>query len=53
MSLVARCKRTGKDARTLQMLPDHVLADIGLERIDVLTGTNGNRDIWVIPHRYY
>jgi hypothetical protein len=53
LGLVTRCRKTGKDARTLAMLPDHVLADIGLEKIDVLTGTNGSRDIWVIPHRYY
>jgi len=51
-SLVQRCMRTGKDARALQTLPDHVLADMGLEKMDILTGTNGAREIWVIPHRY-
>ncbi len=50
---IAKRARMGRDARTLQMLPDDVLADIGLEKMDVLTGTNGNRDIWVILHRYY
>jgi hypothetical protein len=53
VNLVSRCKRSGKDARTLQNLPDHVLSDMGLEKMEVLTGTNGNREIWVIPHRYY
>lgn len=53
LNLISRCRRTGRDARTLQTLPDHVLADIGLEKIDVLTGTNGAREIRVIPHRYY
>jgi len=52
-SLFQRCMRTGKDARTLQTLPDHVLADIGLEKMEILTGTNGAREIWVIPHRYH
>ena len=50
---IAKRVRMNKDARTLQMLPGDVLADMGLEKMNVLTGTNGNRDIWVIAHRYY
>ena len=45
--------RTGKDRRVLQMLPDHVLADMGLEKIEITSGTDGGRNVWVIPHRYY
>jgi uncharacterized protein YjiS (DUF1127 family) len=51
--LAARRLRTGKDSRVLQTLPDHVLADIGLERIEFTSGTYGSRQTWVIPHRYY
>jgi uncharacterized protein YjiS (DUF1127 family) len=51
--LAARRLRTGKDSRVLQTLPDHVLADIGLERIEITSGTYGSRQTWVIPHRYY
>ncbi len=52
VSFISKRSRTGKDARTLQGLPNHVLADMGLEKMEILTGTNGNREIWVIPHRY-
>ncbi len=52
-SLIRRRRKTGKDARALQALPDHVLSDMGLEKMEILTGTNGTREIWVIPHRYY
>ena len=45
--------RTGKDRRVLQMLPDHVLSDMGLEKIEISSGTDGSRQVWVIPHRYY
>ena len=45
--------RTGKDRRVLQMLPDNVLADMGLEKIEIMSGTDGGRHVWVIPHRYY
>lgn len=44
--------RTGKDRRVLQTLPDHVLADMGLEKIEIMSGTDGRRHVWVIPHRY-
>jgi hypothetical protein len=42
----------GRDRRLLQRLPDYVLADMGLARIE-FRATNGSRDVWVIPHRYY
>jgi uncharacterized protein YjiS (DUF1127 family) len=45
--------RTGRDRRVLQMLPDNLLADMGLEKIEVTSGTGGERHVWVIPHRYY
>jgi hypothetical protein len=51
--LINKRMRTGKDSRVLQTLPDHVLADMGLERIEITTGTYGGRQTWVIPHRYY
>ena len=53
MSLISRTMRTGRDARALSALPDHVLADMGLEKMEIMSGTNGSREIWVIPHRYY
>ncbi len=49
--LISRRIRTGRDGRVLQMLPDHVLADMGLERIEITPGTDGGRRVWVIPHR--
>jgi uncharacterized protein YjiS (DUF1127 family) len=45
--------RTGRDRRVLQTLPDNVLADMGLEKIEVRSGTDGRHHVWVIPHRYY
>jgi hypothetical protein len=51
-NFIAKRVRMGRDARTLQMLPDNVLSDMGLEKLEVLTGTNGDRDIRVIRHRY-
>lgn len=45
--------RTGRDARVLQTLPEHVLADMGLQKMEILSGTHGSRHVWVIPHRYY
>ena len=51
--LINRRMRTGKDSRVLQTLPDRVLADMGLERVEIMSGTHGSRQTWVIPHRYY
>jgi len=45
--------RVGKDRRVLQTLPDYVLADMGLEKIEFRSAADGRRDVWVIPHRYY
>jgi hypothetical protein len=50
-NFIAKRARICRDARTLQMLPDSVLADMGLEKLHVLTGTIGNFDIRVIRHR--
>jgi hypothetical protein len=52
-SLIYRRIRTGNDMRVLQTLPDHVLADIGLQKMEFLSGSDGSRHVWVIPHRYY
>jgi hypothetical protein len=52
-SAVRRRMRVGKDRRVLQALPDYVLADMGLEKIEFRSATDGRRDVWVIPHRYY
>ena len=51
-NLIRRCRKVGKDARALQALPDHVLADMGFEKMNILTGTNGSREILIIPHRF-
>jgi hypothetical protein len=51
--LIYKRMRTGKDSRVLQALPDRVLADMGLERVEIVSGTHGSRQTWVIPHRYY
>ena len=51
--LINRRIRTGRDARVLQALPDQVLADMGLQKMEVLSGSDGSRNVWVIPHRYY
>ncbi len=53
LSLIQRCRKAGNDVRTLQTLPSHVLADIGLEKMEIMSGTYGGREIWVVPHRYY
>ena len=50
---IERRIRMGRDARELQTLPDHVLADMGLQKMEVLSGSDGSRHVWVIPHRYY
>lgn len=50
--LLARMMKTGRDHRVLQTLPDNVLADLGLERIEILRGPEGRRHVWVVPHRY-
>ena len=49
---IRRLLKIGKDRRTLQTLPESVLADLGLERLEVRSST-GSRDVWIIPHRYY
>ncbi len=48
-----RRMQAGKDRRVLQNLPDYVLADMGLEKIEFRSAVDGRRDVWVIPHRYY
>jgi len=51
-TLITGYFRAGKDGRVLQMLPDQVLADMGLERIEIMAGTDGRRHVWVVPHRH-
>lgn len=51
-ALITRSVRTSRDQRTLQMLPDNVLADMGLEKMEIMRGSDGQRQVWVIPHRY-
>lgn len=43
--------KAGRDERVLQTLPDHVLADIGLSKVEIMQGSHGGRQVWVIPHR--
>ena len=50
---IRRRIQVGKDRRVLQTLPDYVLADMGLEKIEFRSAVDGRRDVWVIPHRYY
>lgn len=50
--LISRLRRSGRDARVLKTLPDHVLADMGLQKIEIMSGTDGGRHVWVVPHRY-
>ena len=51
-TLITRYFRAGKDGRVLQTLPDQVLTDMGLERIEIMAGTDGRRHVWVVPHRH-
>jgi hypothetical protein len=53
LSAFRRRLQVGKDRRVLQTLPDYVLADMGLEKIEFRSAAEGRRDVWVIPHRYY
>jgi hypothetical protein len=53
LSRVRRWNQIGKDRRVLQTLPDYVLADMGLEKIEFRSAADGRRDVWVIPHRYH
>ena len=53
--IAARLRRqlqVGKDRRVLQALPDYVLADMGLEKIEFRSTADGRRDVCVIPHRH-
>jgi hypothetical protein len=50
---ISRRIQVGRDARVLQTLPGHVLADMGLEKMEIMAGTSNQRHVWVIPHRYY
>jgi hypothetical protein len=42
--------RIGKDRRVLQTVPAYVLADMGLERVELRTSV-GSQDIWLRPRR--
>ena len=46
--LINRFIRTSRDERALQMLPDNVLADMGLEKMEIMAWTSGQRHVWVI-----
>jgi uncharacterized protein YjiS (DUF1127 family) len=50
---IRRQVQTGRDRRYLQTLPESVLADMGLERVEILSASERRREVWVIPHRYY
>ncbi len=45
-----RRSKTGMDRRTLQAVPDYVLADMGLERTEIRTSF-GHHDVWIGPRR--
>lgn len=42
--------KIGKDRRTLQAVPTGLLADMGLERMDIRTST-GDHSVWIRPRR--
>jgi uncharacterized protein YjiS (DUF1127 family) len=52
--LISRCIRgwmkIGKDRRALQAVPAYLLADMGLERLEIRT-TSGNHAVWIAPRR--
>ena len=50
---IGRRMQVSRDARVLQTLPEHVLADMGLEKMEIMAGTSDQRHVWVIPRRYY
>jgi hypothetical protein len=54
LALISRCIRSwmkiGKDRRVLQTVPAYVLADMGLERVELRTSV-GSQDIWLRPRR--
>jgi hypothetical protein len=52
-TLIIRSIQANRDERVLQMLPDNVLADMGLEKMEIMAGSDGQRHVWVIPHRYH
>lgn len=43
--------KIGKDRRALQAVPDYLLTDIGLERLEIRT-TSGYHDVWISPRRF-
>jgi hypothetical protein len=43
--------QAGRDRRMLQSMPDYVLADMGLERIEFRSGADGRRATWLVSHR--
>ena len=51
--MLAACVKTDRDRRLLQTLPDHVLADMGLERIELPYGPDGDRHVWVGRTRHF
>jgi uncharacterized protein YjiS (DUF1127 family) len=42
--------KIGKDRRTLQTVPAYLLADMGLERMELRT-SSGDHAIWIAPRR--
>lgn len=45
-----RSAKINKDRRTLQTVPSYLLADMGLERVEIRTST-GSQDLWIAPRR--
>jgi hypothetical protein len=43
--------KTGKDRRMLQSVPAYLLADMGLERMEIRT-TAGSEEVWFAHRRY-
>jgi uncharacterized protein YjiS (DUF1127 family) len=52
LAFLRQRRKAGRDARALQKLPSHVLADMGLEKMEIRSGPLGGHETWIIPHRF-
>lgn len=46
-----RRMQAGRDRRALQALPDYMLSDLGLEKMELRTSLQDSREVWLIRHR--
>ena len=50
--VIGHRRKTRRDRRTLQTMPDYMLADIGLQKLEFRSSSDGRSGVWVIPSRY-